>query len=239
VSDPALIVRPSSVRLPVRLMLFGTTAIAAAFFGFVYFPVDTARNILRFGGYYVMLATFTLWLVALWRAFRSRKSIHPIGWGELAAAGGAIALLTVIATTHDTFRSKILYDEYVLQATAYNLHFFRDNSAIVRGYEIGGVFMSIDSYVDKRPAFFPFLISMVHDIAGFRPANAFALNTGLFALTLGLVYWIGRQLNGWRGGLLGVALLGSLPLFAQNATSAGMELLNFCMVVVAIILSAA
>ncbi|HXS30779.1 MAG TPA: glycosyltransferase family 39 protein, partial [Steroidobacteraceae bacterium] len=127
----------------------------------------------------------------------------------------------------------------VLQATAYNLHFFRDNSAIVRGYEIGGVFMSIDSYVDKRPAFFPFLISMVHDIAGFRPANAFALNTGLFALTLGLVYWIGRQLNGWRGGLLGVALLGSLPLFAQNATSAGMELLNFCMVVVAIILSAA
>jgi hypothetical protein len=223
----------------VRLALFGTAAVAAAFFGFVCFPVDTSRNIIRFGGYYAMLATFTLWLVALWRAFRFRENARPVPKGELAVAGGAIALLTVIALTHESFRSKILYDEYVLQATAYNLHFFRENAAIVRGYELGGVFMPIDSYVDKRPIFFPFLISLVHDLAGFRPANAFGLNAGVFALTLSLVYWIGRQLNGWRGGLLGVVLLGSLPLFAQNATSAGMELLNFCMVVVAIILSAA
>lgn len=238
-SDSAAIVRPPPVRLPVRLALFGTTAVAAAFFGFVCFPVDTARNIIRFGGYYVMLATFTLWLVTLWRLFRSSSGGEPWKRGELIAAGGAIALFTTMALTHESFRSKILYDEYVLQATAYNLHYFRDNSAIVRGYEIGGVFLSIDSYVDKRPMFFPFLVSLVHDIAGFRPANAFALNAGLFALALGLVYWIGRKLNGWRGGLLGVALLGSLPLLAQNATGAGMELLNFCMLMIAMILGAA
>ncbi len=168
------------------------SALAAGFFGFIYFPVGTARNIIRFGGYYAMLATFTLWLVALWRVFRS-SSNAAVRWqrGERVSAGGAIALLAVIALTHDSFRSKILFDEYVLQATAYNLHFFRDNSAIVRGYEIGGVFLSIDSYVDKRPVFFPFLVSLVHDLAGFRPANAFALNAALFVPDprLGLLGW--------------------------------------------------
>ena len=203
----------------------------------MFFPVDTARNLIRFGGYYVILLTFALGLVAWWRAARSRPADPAgpaLGRRELVAAGVTIALLTVLALTQETFRSKILYDEYVLQATASNLHFFRENSAIVRGYDIGGVFLSIDSYVDKRPIFFPFMISLVHDLAGYRPANAFALNAGLFVLTLGLVYGIGRRLNGWRGGQLAVALLGSLPLFAQNATGAGMELLNFFMLVMVI-----
>ena len=231
-TDPAATLRPAPVRLPLRLALFGCSGLAAVFFGFVFFPVDTARNIIRFGGYYIILVTFAFWLLAWWRAARSRPASPALGRNELAAAGVVIALLTVLALTQETFRSKILYDEYVLQATASNLHFFRENSAIVRGYDLGGVFLSIDSYVDKRPIFFPFLISLVHDLAGYRPANAFALNAGLFVFTLGLIYGVGRQLNGWRGGLLAVALLGSLPLFAQNATGAGMELLNFCMLVV-------
>jgi hypothetical protein len=239
VSDPAANVPPPPVRPLLRLALFGCTAVAAVFFGFVAFSVDDSRSVLRFGGYYVILITFALWLVALWRTYRSRADRTPLPRRELAFAGGAIALFTVMALTHEDFRSKILYDEYVLQSTAYNLHFFRDNSAIVRGYEIGGVFLSLDSYVDKRPGFFPFMVSLVHDVAGYRPANAFALNAALFVLTLALVYWIGRQLNGWRGGLLAVAALGSLPLLAQNATGAGMELLNFCMLVLAIILGAA
>jgi len=239
VTDPAPSVRPSPVRPSLRLALFGVSALAAGFLGFICFSVDTSRNVLRFGGYYFLLVTFALWLAALWRVFQLRTPGRPWTRGELAAAGSVLVLLTTMALTHESFRSKILYDEYVLQATAYNLHFFRDNSAIVRGYELGGVFLSIDSYVDKRPAFFPFLISLVHDATGYRPANAFALNAALFVLALGLVYWIGRQLNGWRGGLLAAALLGSLPLLAQNATGAGMELLNFCMLMVAMILGAA
>ena len=238
-SDPAANASPPPVRPLLRLALFGCAAAAALFFGFVAFSVDDSRSILRFGSYYVILATFAGWLLALWRAYRSRADRAPLPRREWAAAGGTIALFVAVALTHETFRSKILYDEYVLQSTAYNLHFFRENSAIVRGYEIGGVFLSIDSYVDKRPGFFPFMISLVHDLTGYRTGNAFALNAALFALTLALVYWIGRQLNGWRGGLLAVALLGSLPLLAQNATGAGMELLNFCMLVVAMILGAA
>lgn len=238
-SAPAANDGPRTALPLLRLGLFGGSALAAGFLGFIAFSVDQSRSVVRFGGYYVLLATFALWLVALWRAYRTRNAAAPLGRGELAAAGCGILLFTVMAVTHETFRSKILYDEYVLQSTAYNLHYFRDNSAIVRGYEIGGVFISIDSYVDKRPGFFPFLVALVHDVSGYRTGNAFALNAALFALTLALVYWIGRQLNGWRGGLLAVALLGSLPLLAQNATGAGMELLNLCMLVLAIVLGSA
>ncbi len=238
-TDPAATAHPAPVRLSLRLALFGCSALAAVLLGFVFPSVDAARNFIRFGCYYVVLVTFVLWLVTLGRAARAQAGQPWLPRREALAAGAAIALLTAMALVHETFRSKVLYDEYVLQSTAYNLHFFRDYSAIVRGYDIGGVFLSIDSYVDKRPIFFPFLLSLVHDIAGYRPANAFVLNSGLFVLTLGLAYAIGRQLNGWRGGLLAVALLGSLPLFTQNATGTGMELLNLCMLLAVLLQAAA
>ena len=239
-SDFAANLRSALARPGLRLFFFALAAVASLYYGFVHFSVDAARTILRETGYYFILLTFVLWVVAAWRLVRAaeNRGPGPTSTGQWAAAG-LMALLALMAVTHEPFRSKILYDEYVLQSTAYNLHHFRDNSAMVRGYDIQGVFLSTDSYVDKRPVFFPFLISLLHDLSGYRLANVFILNTGLFLLTLGLIGWISWQLNGWRGGLLAIALLGSLPLFAQNATGAGMELLNLCMLLVVIIHSAA
>ena len=234
--------RSTLARPGVRLACFTLAAIASLYFGFVHFSVAAARMILRETGYYFILLTFGLWLIAGWRMVRPAGTggpgPGPAGWWGWAAAG-LIGGLTLLAVTHEPYRSKILYDEYVLQSTAYNLHYFRDNSAMVRGYDIQGVFLSTDSYVDKRPVFFPFVLSLVHDLTGYRLANVFYLNTGLFLITLGLIGWLGARLNGWRGGLLAIGLLGSLPLFAQNATGAGMELLNLCMLLVVILHGAA
>ena len=238
-SDPAATVRSPLNRPQLRLLLFGLCGVIALYLGFIAFDVGTARMLLRQSGYYVILLTFMFWISALWRVKRLGGEPQPGPRRELWIAGAVITVLAVMALLHESFRSKILYDEYVLQSTAYNMHFFRDGSAIVRGYDIQGVFLSLDSYVDKRPVFFPFLLSLTHDALGYRPANVFVLNGLLFVITLGLVYWIGRRLNGWRGGLLAVGLLGSLPLFAQNASGSGMELLNFCMLVVVMIQAAA
>lgn len=241
-SAPAATVSSPLNRPLLRLGLFGFCGAAALYFGFVAFDVATARQILRQGGYFIILLTFLFWVAALWQVRAlgpGGNDQAPMSRRERWLAVAAIALLTVMAVCHETLRSKILYDEYVLQSTAYNMHFFRDGSAIVRGYDIQGVFLSLDSYVDKRPVFFPFLLSLVHDALGYRPENVFILNGTLFVLTLGLVYWIGRRLNGWRGGFLAVGLLGSLPLLAQNASGAGMELLNFLMLVVVIAQAAA
>ncbi len=239
--NPVPVSQPQWYRLPRgRLLVLGASAVAALYLGFVHFSVEEARALVRGGGYYFILLTFVLWLVAFWRQGADRQSSEPSAPGRMdwLLAGGLIVAFTGLALAHETLRSKILYDEYVLQSTAYNLHFFRDNSAMVRGYEIQGVFLSMDSYVDKRPVFFAFLLSLVHDLTGFRPANVYLLNAGLCIAALGLVWKIGWRLNGRRGGLLAIGLLGSLPLFAQNASGAGMELLNLCMLL-AVILAAA
>ena len=223
-----------------RLLALGAAVAGSLYLGFVHFPVEAARSAVREGGYYFILLTFAVWLLALWRRMAALRLEGPAwpGRADQLLAGGLIVLFTGLALAHETFRSKILYDEYVLQSTAYNLHFFRDNSAMVRGYEIQGVFLPMDSYVDKRPVFFAFLLSLVHDLTGFRPANAYLLNAGLCVVALALVWGIGWRLNGRKGGLLAVGLLGSLPLFAQNATGAGMELLNLCMLLAAVLAAA-
>ncbi|HEX2860699.1 MAG TPA: glycosyltransferase family 39 protein, partial [Lacunisphaera sp.] len=235
--SPPVASQTGRMQLPlVRVALFALTAAAALYFGFLHFPVPAALNLVRNGGYYVILLTFVLWLGTLWRLRASPGAGAPVQRkpGDRLLAAGVIGFFTVLALCHETFRSKILFDEYVLQSTAYNLHFFRDNSAMVRGYDIQGVFLSTDSYVDKRPVFFAFLLSLVHDVTGYRPGNVFVLNAGLFMAVLALVWRLGERLNGRRGALLATGLLGSLPLLAQNATGAGMELLNLGMLLLVI-----
>lgn len=236
--------RPSSVsalreRPVVKLAAFGLAAVASVYLGFLGLGVDASAAVVKHAGYYFLLATFVLWVAALARLWRERTPGAPLPRRELVFAGLAIAVATLMAVTAEPFRSKVLYDEFVLQSTAYNLHFFRDTVTMVRGYDIGGVFLSLDNYLDKRPNFYPFLISLVHDLTGYRTANAYLLNAALYPVTLGLAYYLARRLAGAAGGLLAVLLLGSLPLLGQNATGSGMELLNFGMILAVAALGAA
>jgi hypothetical protein len=227
-------VRPSLpnilLRSEVRLAALGLSAVAAVYFGFLGLDVEPAGMVVKRFGYYFMLVTFGLWVAALIRLWQGRAPGQPLTRREWLFATLAIGLLSLVAINAEAFRSKILYDEFVLQSTAYNMHYFRDTATMVRGYDVLGVFISTDNYLDKRPNFYPFLISLAHDLTGYRPANAYWLNAVLLPVTLGLVYYLGRRLNGLRGGLLAVLLLGSLPLLGQNATGSSMELLNVAMI---------
>jgi hypothetical protein len=92
--------------------------------------------------------------------------------------------------------------------------------------------------MDKRQLFFPFLVSILHDLTGYRADNAFYLNAGLAFVLLALVCVAGRRLGGRIAGWLGVALFAGLPLLAQNATGGGAELLNLVMILAALLLGA-
>lgn len=219
-------------RTEFRLALFGVAAVAAVYFGFIGLDVETAGMLVKRYGYYVILVTFALWLAMLWRLWSQRAPGGGISPRELITAGAVIGLFSLLAINAEPFRSKVLFDEFVLQSTAFNMHYFRDTATMVRGYDILGVFLSLDNYLDKRPNFYPFLISLVHDLTGYRTANAYWLNAALYPLTLGLAYYLGRRIAGRWGAFLAVLLLGSLPLLGQNATGSGMELLNFCMILV-------
>ncbi|MDB6169803.1 MAG: hypothetical protein JWM88_2667 [Verrucomicrobia bacterium] len=220
-----------------RVLLFllsGTVALAV---GFILVSPKLAAEMIAQGGYYYMLALFSAFVFFGLRVARSRREVWSAwlrrpGWTALALLGA-----TLFALWADTYQHKILFDEYVLQATAFHMHATKEVGAMIRAYELNGTWLPIDTFLDKRPYFFTFLLSLMHDLTGYRLINAFILNSVFAGVFLSLTYWFARQLTGRLGALLAVALLATMPLLGQNATSAGMEMHNLTMLVLVMCLA--
>jgi hypothetical protein len=215
----------------VRLAAFGLSAAAAVVTGFVAVAPAVAETLIVHAGYYYILGVFALFAGYGWRVLAPRWRARG-GWSR-SEAGVLLALAaaTAFAVWADDFKHKVLFDEYVLQGTAWHMHATKEIGTPIRAYDVAGTWLAIDTFLDKRPYFFAFLLSLLHDVTGFRVANAFALNVALAGLCLGLVYWLAQALTRRPGpALLAVALLATTPLFGQNATGAGMEMHNLAMI---------
>lgn len=212
-----------------KLQLLTLAGLLALVLGFGAVPNQTGLRLVIAGGYWVMLLTTALFVRSVWCSVRPA---WPIWWRErserwpwiVVAACGALLVM------HERYGFKILMDEAMLLGTSMTMHLEKSALVPMRAHDIVGYFQLLDGQLDKRPLFFPFLVSLLHDTTGYRPENPWVLNTLLVFVFLGLVYWLGRRLTGRiSGGLTAVLLLTGLPLLAQNATGAGFELLNLTM----------
>jgi hypothetical protein len=220
-----------------RLWLFLLTGALAVVLGFFAIPGETAINLVSATGYWFELVAFVLFLRALWLTFRD--DLRAMHWRRLDWASVAVVVLAgIVLLVHETFGFKIIMDEIMLLGTSMSMHFDKVVLTPTRGNDVQGAFVILDGMMDKRPLFFPFLLSLLHDITGYRPANAFVLNGILTFVLLGLTYLCGRLLAGRRAGWLGVLLLAGLPLLSQNATGGGFELLNIVMILATLLLGA-
>jgi hypothetical protein len=131
---------------------------------------------------------------------------------------------------HEPREFKVLFDEFVISGVARNMHFDREPTYPARAHYFDGRLVVMYSGLDKRPFFFPFIVSLVHDLTGYRPENVFYVNACVAVILLLLVYAFGFILGGSCLGCLGVLLLAGLPLIAQNATGGGFELMNLVMI---------
>ncbi len=215
-----------------RLLLLGLCGALAAAVGFVLVPPGPAGRIITHFGYYYILGVFAAFVWYTLALVKSRRAV-ALGWlRQPGAALAAIIVGSLFLYWVDPFKHKILFDEYVLQATAYQMHATKEVSAIVRAYDINGTWLTLNTFLDKRPYFFAFLVSLLHDFTGYRLANMFALNIALTPIFLGLVYWIAREVVGKAAALFVLLLLVTLPLLGQNVSCAGMELHNLTMIMV-------
>lgn len=220
-----------------RLILFILSAILAVVLGFLTLPADTALRWVINGGYWVMLGLTVLFgwsLLRLWRedpAGPGELIRRKPRWPALLVAGCGTLLLV-----HENYGFKILMDEVMLLGTSMSMHL--DKSAVVpmRGHDIQGAFQLMAGQLDKRPLLQPFLVSLIHSVAGYRPENVFVLNTVLTYVLLGLGHLLGSRLAGRGAGAVVVILLTSLPLLAQNATGGGFELLNLVLIAATLLL---
>ncbi|MCX6952573.1 MAG: glycosyltransferase family 39 protein [Verrucomicrobia bacterium] len=222
---------------PRRVALFATSAAIALVTGFFVVSPAAAKTLITAGGYYYMLGVFALFVGCAVRVAAPRREVW-LGWLRRPGwPGVVIVFASGFALWSDPFKHKILFDEYVLQGTALHMHATKEIGTVIRAYDIAGSWVPIDTFLDKRPYFFTFLVSLVHDLTGYRIANMFLVNAALTPLFFGLVYWLGREIAGRGAALLSVGLLATMPLFGQNATGAGMELHNLAMLAFAMVLA--
>lgn len=192
-------------------------------------PPDLAVQLVAKTGYWVLLLTFVLFAWALGRTMRGRwTAVRPSR--ENLAALALIVGCGGVWMAHERQGFKILADEVLLLGTSMVMHQEREVSYPIRATDVQGPFELTHRVVDKRPYFFPFLVSLAHDFTGYRGTNPFYVNGVLGFVFLGMVYGICRRIGGspWAGALA-VLLFTGLPLAAQQAGGGGFELLNLVM----------
>lgn len=220
-----------------RLLLLGLSGALAVYVGFVAVPVPVAEDLIQHWGYYYILAVFTGFCACLYALFKDRQAVWK-GWLRRPGIVGLTLVFACLFTYWaDPFKHKILFDEYVLQGTAYHMHATKEVGAIVRAYDVNGSWISLDAFLDKRPYFFAFLVSLMHDLTGYRLANIFVVNALLAPVFIGAMYWLGLQVSGKGPALFAVLLMCTMPLTCQNVSCAGMELHNLTMIATVMILS--
>lgn len=223
--------RPGPV---VRLLVFGLATVIAVGVGFLLLDVEQSRVLIKRWGYFTIAGTAAWALLALWRnRLAWRLEGRPPGRRAAWQLTAVVAACTVVALLTTPVNYKILYDEMVLQATASDMHIYRDVSTVVRGYAVDGVFVPFQTYLDKRPFFYPFVVSLLHDLTGYREGNGFLVNVTLFPVILLQVYWLARRLIEHGPALIAVLSLGTLSTLTHSATGAGMETLNLSMLLLA------
>lgn len=215
-----------------RVWLLVLTAILVVIVSRLVVSGHTAMVWVVRAGYWVLLGLLVLFGRAAWRAYgaqwrRFRPTRQHVPIALLVGVCGAVLV------AHERHGFKVLADEELLVGTSMGLHQDRQVGYPIRATDVQGPFQILQRVLDKRPFFFPLLVSFVHDFFGYRPENAFYLNTALGFVFLAMCFVLGRRLGGsvWSGVLL-VLLFTGLPLMAQQVTGGGFDLLNLLMIAV-------
>ena len=209
-------------------------------FGLVYFGLEnqvSGQLVFHFGYFSTLFALFGL-IASLLLVVR-RSDIRPLRWQSakwkkclLIVAVGSWLLLV-----HSEWGYKIPTIEPQVVSVAENLHLDRTLFVLDDGTYLRGEFVPSSGHVVRHPWLTAFTISLMHDLTGYRIANAFVLNTLSGVLLLLLGYVQGYLFFGHRGGVMVLLLWCSLPLLTHNATGAGVDLLNVLMIQVVMLLS--
>ena len=228
-----------------RLFCLLVSVVVALAMGFVLLDVAQAVEFVGRWGYWFVALPFALLCLECakyllrsyeaWSRTDGAQAYPFFSLGRRLLASYALPAFFVLLVAGVLLASrpiafKVGMDELVLAATAQQMHLEKQAYAVAQAYEIEGVRYPSGQIVDKRPLFFPFLISLLHDLSGYRTSQGFYLNALILVGFLLLIYNIGSRLCAPYGGYLGVVLVATVPLVVVNATSGGFDLLNIFMI---------
>ncbi len=210
-----------------RLATFVVISIVAVLVSFQRDLYSTALVWITEYGAFLVTAEIGVLLLLVWKLLRDRTGAQRNKTPFLIY--GLLALLFVFSVTREPAGFKIVDDEVILSATAMNIHYNGEVKVPALGYEILGRYELLGGRIDKRPIGFSVLLSLVHDIFGYRIGNVFFLNIVLTALVSLALFHVAKAVSDERAALLSVSMFLLTPLVAQNATGGGFEILNVFM----------
>ncbi len=210
-------------------------------FGLIYFGLgdQLAGRLFFHVGYFATLGALLGLAVSLFVIIRRSSGAFKISdFKTLIRVGLAVAVAGGwLLLVHSEWGYKDPSIDPPVVSSSKNLHLDRQLFILDSGMPHLSGLLNISGHADKRPWLTAFATSLVHDLTGYRVANAFFLNAAFGVLLLLLGYLQGHLFFGHRGGAMVVLLWCSLPLLTHNATGAGIDLLNVLMIQAVMLLS--
>lgn len=217
--------------LLIRVVVAFSCVVVTLLLAFVYVQGSSASWFVKSFGYWIALALILLTLLYC-RVSKPLSCSDGLGFLRTHSFGVfSVTLVCLLVHWGKDERYDVLFDEYVIGATALNLHLSGECHMGVLSESDRGRSITTDLSVDKRPVMFPVLLSCLHSAFGFNPYNVFVLNRVLTVVLFFLIYGLGVSVANRHIAVLCVLLFGSLPLLGFSAVSGGYELLNLCGIV--------
>jgi len=181
--------------------------------------------------YYVISAMLVVYAAIELSGLGSRNAVRQ--W-LLDHRGGlivtALVSFVVVLTVAPAYR--VLADEANLIGVSRNLFYQRTANFATTGKWYFENFWPLNLATDRRPALFPYLVSLLHVLRGYHPENGFHVNAILFAMFVFASYRLAKTLGGELFGIVTAILVAACPNTLIAARSAGFDLLSSFMLLV-------
>ncbi len=222
-----------------KLILFFIIGIIAIWLGFFAFDFETMVVSYQDYVYWFITASLFFWVISITDTFsyndclttegKFRKfiqqSVEFLKKHWIAFALSLVLMTFGVLSCKPYFR--VLSDEMNLVSVSQSLYESKASYLNIACYEyVTGKKDILQAKIEKRPAFFPYLISFIHSLTGYRVENVFAFNFFIGFLSLFFIYYLIQLFFGKLWGINGLICLIAYPLFLVHINSAGFECFN-------------
>jgi hypothetical protein len=224
-----------NVRSAVRNWSLGTLSLLlpAALVGTTLRHREYNEPFFLYSAYYVLFAMLVVYAGV--RLSGPGETPSPVAWIKENLAGivaTAVVSTVVLLAVAPAFR--VLADEANLVGVSKNLFFHRTANFAVTGKWYFENYWNINETIDRRPALFPFLVSLLHVVRGYHAENAFHLNAIIFVLFVFSSYRLAKSLGGELFGVAAAIAVAVSPNTLVSARSAGFDLLSTFLLVLVV-----
>jgi hypothetical protein len=178
------------------------------------------------GTYFVLLTMVAFWASTYIIALKGTSKDSLLAWLRdnwrglvLASAVSLVAILAIQPAL------RVLADETNLLGVSKNLYFNKTADFATTGKWYYEAYWNLNLTLDRRPALFPFLVSLVHSLHGYSYTNVFHANAILIPLFVFVAYRFAKSLGGEAFGILAGAFVVAHPITLVSARSGGFDVM--------------